>query len=155
MRFFGSCSRKIDSHLARARRTPSGTRLFARERENVAQEGFDALVHLAPPVSLADSPSPPKAPALTQPRPLMRCVVSCWKGRPTTDALVDPPRAMRIIPAEDWSVELFRDSALSSRSFVTLDCEYLHRRQAPAQRCSAQGLHAKMGAGVYPAEEIG
>jgi hypothetical protein len=36
-------------------------RLFARERENVAQEGFDALVHRAfpavPAVSLADSPS--------------------------------------------------------------------------------------------------
>jgi hypothetical protein len=35
-------------------------RLFARERENVAQEGFDALVHRAfpavPAVSLADSP---------------------------------------------------------------------------------------------------
>ena len=41
-------------------------RFFARERENVAQEGFDALVHrafpAAPPVSLADSHSPPKAP---------------------------------------------------------------------------------------------
>jgi hypothetical protein len=35
-------------------------RLFARERENVAQEGFDALVHRAfpavPAVCLADSP---------------------------------------------------------------------------------------------------
>ena len=41
-------------------------RLFACERENVAQEGFDALVHRAfpavPLVSLADSRSPPKAP---------------------------------------------------------------------------------------------
>jgi Resolvase, N terminal domain len=55
MRFFGSCSRKIASHLA-----------FARERENVAQEGFEAPVHrvfpAVPPVSLADSRPPPKAP---------------------------------------------------------------------------------------------
>jgi hypothetical protein len=45
-------------------------RLFARERENVAQEGFDALVHRAfpavPPVSLADSRSPSKALALAK-----------------------------------------------------------------------------------------
>ena len=36
----------------------------ASERESVAQEGFDALVHQVspPPVSLADSASPPKAP---------------------------------------------------------------------------------------------
>ena len=47
MRFVGSCSRKIASHLARATRTPSPDRvpLFARERENVGQEGFNALVH--------------------------------------------------------------------------------------------------------------
>ena len=56
MRFFGSCSRKIASHLARATRTPSAdrVRLFARERENVAQEGFDALVHrVSPPYRLS------------------------------------------------------------------------------------------------------
>jgi hypothetical protein len=38
---------------------PDRVRLFARERENVAQEGFDALVHRAfpavPAVSLADN----------------------------------------------------------------------------------------------------
>jgi hypothetical protein len=56
-----------EDSLARATRTPSRTvRLFARERENVAQEGFDALVNrvcpAVPPVSLAESPSPPKAP---------------------------------------------------------------------------------------------
>ena len=46
MRFFGSCSRKIASHLARANRTlQDRVRLFARERENVSQEGFDLLVH--------------------------------------------------------------------------------------------------------------
>jgi hypothetical protein len=49
MRFFGSCSRKFASHLARARRTP-----FARERENVGQKGFDALVHrVSPPYRLS------------------------------------------------------------------------------------------------------
>jgi hypothetical protein len=41
-------------------------RVFTREGENVGQEGLDALVHrvspAVPPVSLADSPSPPKAP---------------------------------------------------------------------------------------------
>ena len=39
--------------------------------------------------------------------------VSCRgeKGRLTADALVDPPRATRVIPAEEWFVELFRDSA--------------------------------------------
>ena len=39
-------------------------RVFARERENVGQEGFDALVlRVSPPyISLADSPSPSKAP---------------------------------------------------------------------------------------------
>jgi hypothetical protein len=49
MRLFVSCARKIASHLARARRTP-----FARERENVAQEEFDALVHrVSPPYRLS------------------------------------------------------------------------------------------------------
>jgi hypothetical protein len=46
--------------------SPDRVRLFARERENVRQEGFDVLVHrvfpAVPPVSLADSPSPSKAP---------------------------------------------------------------------------------------------
>jgi IS5 family transposase len=42
----GSCSRKIASHLARANAPLlDRVRLFARERKNVAQEGFDALVH--------------------------------------------------------------------------------------------------------------
>jgi hypothetical protein len=51
----GSCSRKIASHLATATRTPPGPRrLFARERENVAQEGFDAPVHrISPPHRLS------------------------------------------------------------------------------------------------------
>ena len=43
-------------HLARATGTPSWNRvrLFARERENVAQEGFDALVHrVSPPYRLS------------------------------------------------------------------------------------------------------
>ena len=50
MRFFGSCSRKIASHLARATRTPSrtGVQVFPSERENVGQEGFDVLVHRVP-----------------------------------------------------------------------------------------------------------
>jgi hypothetical protein len=39
----------------------------------------------------------------------MRCAVSCWKN--CKDALVDSPSAMRVIPAEDPSVKLFRDSA--------------------------------------------
>jgi hypothetical protein len=49
MRFFGSCSRKIASHLARATRTPLPDRVqvFPSERGNVGQEGFNALVHRA------------------------------------------------------------------------------------------------------------
>jgi hypothetical protein len=40
MRFFGSYSRKIASHLAMATRTsfPDRVRLFARERENVVRK---------------------------------------------------------------------------------------------------------------------
>ena len=49
-----------------ATRSPSRGRVFARERENIRQQGFDALspsgFPAAPPVSIADSPSPPKAP---------------------------------------------------------------------------------------------
>ena len=45
---------------------PDRVRLFARKRENVGQEGFDALVHrVSPPYRLsrlADSPSPSTAP---------------------------------------------------------------------------------------------
>ena len=46
MRFFGSCSRKT-LHLGEGdpHPLPDRVRLFARERENVAQEGFNALVH--------------------------------------------------------------------------------------------------------------
>jgi hypothetical protein len=45
--------------------SPDRVRLFARERENVRQEGFDGSIGFSPavpPVSLADSPSPSKAP---------------------------------------------------------------------------------------------
>ena len=43
---------------------PDRVRFFAREREYIGQESFDALVHRVspPPISLADSPSPPTAP---------------------------------------------------------------------------------------------
>ena len=51
-------------------------RFFARERENVGQEGFDALVHrVSPPYrlsrSLADSPSPSKVPRRAEEGPLV------------------------------------------------------------------------------------
>jgi hypothetical protein len=46
MRLLASCARKIGSHLARATRILADrVRFFARERENVGQEGIDALVH--------------------------------------------------------------------------------------------------------------
>jgi hypothetical protein len=42
-----SCASSAGRYLPRATRTPlvHRVRLFARERENVAQEGFNALVH--------------------------------------------------------------------------------------------------------------
>jgi hypothetical protein len=50
-----------DAHLIADR-----VEVFPGERENVGQEGFDALgpsgFPAVPPVSLADRPSPPKAP---------------------------------------------------------------------------------------------
>jgi hypothetical protein len=63
----GSCSRKIASHLATATRTPPGPRPALRPRARERRPGrircagpsdFPA----AAPVSIADSPSPPKAP---------------------------------------------------------------------------------------------
>jgi hypothetical protein len=55
MRLLASCARKIGSHLARATRILADrVRFFARERENVGQEGFDALVHrVSPPYRLS------------------------------------------------------------------------------------------------------
>jgi hypothetical protein len=49
VRLLGSRTRKSTSQSATATRTPLAdrVRLFARERENVAREGFDALVHQA------------------------------------------------------------------------------------------------------------
>jgi hypothetical protein len=48
MRLFVSCARKIASQSASATRTPADrARVFARESENVGQEGFKALVHRA------------------------------------------------------------------------------------------------------------
>jgi hypothetical protein len=45
MRFFGSCSRKIASHLARATRAPSSTASGSSPREREDVVGFDAPVH--------------------------------------------------------------------------------------------------------------
>jgi hypothetical protein len=51
MRFFGSCSRKDRLALGEGdpHSLPNRVRVLARERENVAQESFDALVHRASP----------------------------------------------------------------------------------------------------------
>src|ERR1700719_3308547 len=51
MRLFVSCARKSVSQSVRATRTPLDRRpiSFARERENVGQEGLDALVHRGSP----------------------------------------------------------------------------------------------------------
>jgi hypothetical protein len=50
-RLLGSRTRKSASQLARATRTPLPDRVqvFPGERENVDQEGFNALVHRASP----------------------------------------------------------------------------------------------------------
>jgi hypothetical protein len=56
MRLFVSCARKIASQSVSATRTPLAdrVRVFARERENVGQEGFDAPVHrVSPPYRLS------------------------------------------------------------------------------------------------------
>jgi hypothetical protein len=61
MRLFVSCARKIASQSARATRTPSDRVWgFPRERENVGQEGFDALVHRLSPQCLARAFSAPE-----------------------------------------------------------------------------------------------
>jgi hypothetical protein len=62
---------------------------------------------------------------------------SGWK-----DALLDPPRAMRVIPTEDWSVELFRDSAASLGRLLRLTAN-TSTRQAAAQRDGCAGLTAR------------
>jgi hypothetical protein len=59
MRLFVSRARKIASQSASATRTLADrVRVFARERENVGQEGFNALVHRVSPPYRSPLPYP-------------------------------------------------------------------------------------------------
>ena len=67
---------------------PDRVQVFPGERENVGQEGFDALA--GPPVSLADSPSPPKAaaPAPGQDRSSKSGSLAMFRGDAPVDWLL-------------------------------------------------------------------
>ncbi len=54
-----------------------------------------------------------------------------------------------------WISELAHPTLESSLTCGSVDSENIHYRLAAAQHCSAQGLHAKMGAGAHMTEEIG